>query len=461
MISRALEPQEVEAAWRDAVARVLQGADPDMLTWHGVDGLPVRPFYPAADAPDPGPRRAPGPWRIVQRIDAPDRAAANAQALSDAEGGADALALVVAGAPGGRGFGVPIATADDLDEVLRGVAPDRVALRFEPGEDPLAPARLVAGGPGGRWAVTADLGVDGPGTFAALGALPAPWSELAPATARCWHALAAAGFEGRLVRADGRVWHEAGASEAQELAGVLAAGVLHLRAFEQEGIAPHAARRALSFTLAADADWALTLVKFRALRRLWAAVEAAAGLMPRPIALHAETAWRMMSARAPHTNIVRTTVAACAGVLGGADSLSVLPFTAALGLPDALARRIARNIQHVLAEEAHLWRIADPAAGAGLFEALTGDLCRRAWSLFQDIEREGGLVDSLKAGAFPDRIAAARAERQARLRDGRAILVGVTAFQSGEDPFILGTPPPAGRPPAASRRDAEPFEGAP
>ena len=247
---------------------------------------------------------------------------------------------------------------------------------------------------------------------------------------------------------------------------MIAAGVLHLRAFEREGIAPDAARDALSFALALDADWVMGVAKARALRRLWARIEQACGLEPRPIALHAETAWRMMTALSPHTNIVRGTVAAFAGAVGGADSLGVLPFTAAVGDPDAFARRVARNTHHVLADEVNLGRIADPVAGAGLFEALTGDLCRRAWAAFQAIEREGGLVASLRAGAFPARVAAARAERLARLADGRACLVGVTAYRSDDEQSAASCPPPE-RPdpnpgaPMPSRRDAQAFEGCP
>ncbi|MBQ0818795.1 methylmalonyl-CoA mutase, partial [Microvirga sp. HBU67558] len=132
-----------------------------------------------------------------------------------------------------------------------------------------------------------------------------------------------------------------------------------------------AARRALSFLLVADADEFLTVAKLRALRRLWARVEQACGLEPKPIRLHAETAWRMTTRRDPWVNILRTTIAAFSAGIGGADAITVLPFTAALGLPDAFARRIARNTQLILLDESNLARVADPAAGAGGFETLT------------------------------------------------------------------------------------------
>ena len=189
-----------------------------------------------------------------------------------------------------------------------------------------------------------------------------------------------------------------------------------------------AARDALSFLLVADADEFLSVAKFRALRRLWARVEEACGLAPKPIRLHAETAWRMTTRRDPWVNLLRTTVAAFSAGIGGADAVTVLPFTTALGLPDAFARRLARNTQLILLEEANLWRVADPAAGAGGFEALTDALCEKAWALFQEIEREGGIVESLARGSLQARIAAVRAAREKAVATRKEPITGTSEF---------------------------------
>ena len=111
----------------------------------------------------------------------------------------------------------------------------------------------------------------------------------------------------------------------------------------------------------------------------------------------------MMTKRDPHGNIVRGTIAALGAAVGGADAVTVLPFSAALGLPDAFARRIARNTQTILIEEANIHRVADPAAGSGAIEALTDALCEVAWSLFQEIEREGGAARALETGSIQQR----------------------------------------------------------
>ena len=103
----------------------------------------------------------------------------------------------------------------------------------------------------------------------------------------------------------------------------------------------------------------------------------------------------MMSARDPYVNVMRSALAAFSAGLGGADSISILPFTQAIGLPDSLARRLARNTQSIQLRESHLGFVADPAAGAGAFEALTEGLCEAAWALFQEIEAGGGLQSAL------------------------------------------------------------------
>src|SRR5262249_20191265 len=182
---------------------------------------------------------------------------------------------------------------------------------------------------------------------------------------------ASQGYKGPFAAADGRVIHNAGGSEAQELAWVLATALAYVRALEASGVALADARRMIYFRLAADADQFLTAAKFRALRKLWARVEEACGLIRAPAFIAAETAWRMMTRRDPFVNMLRATVAVVAAGLGGADSIAVVPHTAAIGLPDRFARRIACNTQLILLEESNLARVTDPAAGAGGPESLT------------------------------------------------------------------------------------------
>src|SRR5439155_12564558 len=267
---------------------------------------------------------------------------------------------------------------------------------------------------------------------------------------------------------DGRPVHPAGGSDVQELAFALASALSYLRALEAAGVRLEAARNMLFFRLAADADQLLTMAKFRAVRRLWARIEAACGLDPAPSFVSAETAWRMMTRRDPWVNLLRTTVAAFSAGLGGADAMSVLPFTAALGLPDGFARRLARNTQLVLIEEANLAKVADPAAGSGSIEDLTQKLCRRAWGLFQEIEAEGGLAVAIERGSIQQRIARVRAEREKAVALREDVLTGTSEFPDiAEVPVAVldvapvPVSPPAGAPafePLPRIRLSEPYE---
>jgi methylmalonyl-CoA mutase len=288
----------------------------------------------------------------------------------------------------------------------RGIAPDRTDIRF--GFDPL-------------------------GAMAAGGGGPLAWTSLAPIFHAAVDEVAGRGFKGPFAVADGRVVHNAGGTEAQELAFVLAVAVTYLRSLEVAGVKLEHARRMIFFRLTADADQFLTIAKFRALRKLWARVEEASSLSPSHAFVSAETAWRMMTKRDPYVNMLRTTMAVFSAGLGGADAIGVLPFTSALGLPDRFARRVARNTQLILLEESNLAKVADPAAGSGGIEDLTAKLCAAAWSQFQEIERAGGAPAALEQGLIQKRVASARAAREKAIADGREPITGTTVFANAEE----------------------------
>ncbi|UHC15012.1 methylmalonyl-CoA mutase subunit beta [Methylobacterium currus] len=454
-------PAATEAQWRALVDGVLKGADFEKrLVRRTPDGITVRPLYPPADAAAQPGRATPGRWRVSQRVDHPDPAEANALALTDLEGGADALTLVMAGSPAARGFG--LSGPQDLEAALADVMLPLIGLRLDAGAAAPEAAKALLALAKARGddlaALDIDLGLDPVAVQAATGAAPS-W----PGLADLLREFEAQGFAGRAFLADARPFHEAGAGEALELACVLSGALATLRALEADGHPLERARSALAFLLVADADEFLTVAKTRALRRLWARVEEASGLDPAPIRLHAETAWRSTTTRDPWVNMLRATTAVFSAGLGGADAITVLPFTAAIGLPDAFARRCARNTQHVLLDEANLWRVADPAAGAGGFEALTDALCAEAWSLFQAIEREGGIAGSLRSGALAGRLATLRRSRDADLATRRQPITGTSEFPDlHEAPVAVLSPAPAAEPAPEgalpSRRLAEPYE---
>jgi methylmalonyl-CoA mutase len=419
--------------WRKLVDGVLKGAPFEKLVGKTYDNLRIEPIYPRAKnaAPVAG-RAAAAPWRIMQRIDHPDAAAANAQALQDLENGANGLTLAFSGANGAHGFGLE-PTAEALDKVLNGIFIDAgISIELQVGPQSRMAAIHLAEYAKRKGidpaACDVRFGLDPIGACAVWGSSPYSWPEIVPTVTGGIKGLAGMGFRGPFAPADGRVIHDAGGSEAQELAFVLAVGVEYMRALESAGVALEDARGMIYARLSADADQFLTMVKFRALRLLWARVEQGCGLTPKPLFIAADTAWRMLTRRDPYVNMLRATMATFSAGLAGADSICVLPHTLALGLPDAFARRAARNTQLVLLEESNLARVADPAAGSGGIEALTQELCEAAWALFQEIEKAGGVFAALEQDLIQQKVAATRATREANIARRKEVLTGASEF---------------------------------
>ena len=304
-------PPTSEADWRKLVDAALKGATFEKrLVSQTYDGLRIDPLYPRAAAATPVAGRAPGAaWTVMQRVDHPDPKAANAQALQDLENGATGLTLVMAGSINANGYGLD-ASPVTLARVFEGIELDAgITIDFN-----LSPptrnvvqtfAALVKNRKISPASVELRASINPVGGFAASGTSPMPWAKLSRGFAGVVSELASQGFRGGFAAADGRIVHNAGGSEAQELAFALASAVEYLRALEAGGITPDAARGMIYFRLSADADEFLTIAKFRALRKLWARVEQACGLTPKPAYVAAETAWRMMTQRDPYVNMLR------------------------------------------------------------------------------------------------------------------------------------------------------------
>ena len=427
-------PPATREAWLKLVDGVLKGAPFEKrLVSRTYDDLTIQPLYARAADAQPVAARAPGaPWAVMQRVDHPDPAAANEQALHDLENGATGLTIVCKGSINANGYGLD-SSLGTLERVLDGIYLDAgVTIDFNLSVETRDAAKNVAALVKKRGIApeTVDMraALNPLGHMAATGSTVGPWKDLAPYFAGLVKELAGDGFRGPFAVADGRVIHNAGGSEAQELAFALGSAVTYLRALEAAGVSLDAAARMIYFRLAADADQFLTIAKFRAIRKLWARVEQACGLAPAPAYVSAETAWRMMTRRDPYVNILRSTVAVFAAGVGGADAITVLPFTAAIGLPDGFARRVARNTQLVLLEESNLAKVSDPTAGSGAIEDLTQQLCAAAWELFQEIEKAGGAPAALEKGLIQEKVAATRAEREKNVARRKDALTGTSEF---------------------------------
>ncbi|MGW4197588.1 methylmalonyl-CoA mutase family protein [Streptomyces sp. NPDC005004] len=424
----------VEGVLRKSGKEVSGGAAEDALSTTLEDGLRTRPLYTARDAaPDPGlPGFAPftrggrpegntaGGWDVRQR----HATLGDGTVLADLENGATSLWLVL-----GEG-GIPVA---DLGRALDGVYLDLAPVVLDAGADTEAAAsallRLYEERGVAPEAVRGSLGADPLGHEARTGtALDfAPVAALAKRVAEAYPGL-------RTLTVDALPYHEAGGSAAQELGASLATAVTCLRELTEAGLSVEQAAAQMEFRYAATADQFLTVAKLRAARRLWARVAEVCGA-PGAQTQHVVTSPVMMSRRDPWVNMLRTTVATLAAGVGGADSVTVLPFDHALGLPDAFARRIARNTSTILLEESHLARVIDPAGGSWYVERLTDELAKAAWEFFRSIEQDGGQAAVLRSGRLREDLAKTWRERSAKLAKRREPITGVSEF-----PFLAEKP---------------------
>ncbi len=431
-----------ETIWRKRAEAVLKGADfGSVLTSKTADGLRIEPLYPKVKGNQPliG-REAGSPWSIMSRIDDQNQLRANTQALTDLENGSTGLALVFENAIGSYGFGLPT-NAETVVDVLKGIYLDAgidIALDCGPrGRDAaraFSAACTTLGFPANT--VRVRFGLNPIGLGARDGIFPADGRKISQNIAAGVSDLIDQSFAGPFVAADGRVIHNAGGSEAQELGFVLANALFYLRALELGGLSLEEARGMIEFRLSSDADQFLSIAKHRALRRLWSSIEVQCGLQQKPIFLTSETAYRMMALRDPYVNILRSGMGCFGAVIGGADAITVLPFTTPMGLADPFARRLSRNTNLILLEESHLAKVIDPVAGAGGYETLTNGLVTEGWNEFQRIEAEGGIVSSLTLGTLQARVAAKRTSREELFVQQKSVMVGVNSFLNDDEKSI-------------------------
>ncbi|WP_032391430.1 methylmalonyl-CoA mutase small subunit [Rhodococcoides fascians] len=465
--------RSAHAAWQQAVAGVLAKsrrvdvadlpADPEhLLDSTTYDGITVSPLYTAFDERPEGPLPGQFPylrgrdphrdvnagWKVCTRHGSDVRdgvPALNGQILDSLANGTSALWLTV----GSRGL-----DPSDLSEALHGVLLELAPLTIDARRDVRAAATalfdvLDAAEIDDRAAVDVRLGVDTL-TAAVAGTESIEMAEALDLARACIDRAESM----RAITVDGTVFHNLGASDAQELGASIAAGLEYVRSMTENGVAVSDALRQIEFRFAATNDQFQTIAKFRAARILWARIAQVCGAPDAGDApQHAVTSEAMMSQRDPWVNMLRTTLASFGAGVGGADSVTVLPFDAALnggaaGVSKTFAARIARNTQLLLLEEAHLGRVLDPGSGSWYIEELTAAVAATAWDFFQTIEASGGFAAATADGSLVADIEKTRAERESDIAHRITPLTGVNEFPNlAEAPLTPEQTQPAGSAP--------------
>ena len=398
--------------WQEVIAKDLKGADySKRLIWQTEEGLAVKPYYRAEDLAglqylDAVPGGFPnvrgsyctGDWRIREEIDAVNPELANQAAQSAVAAGAEEIAF----------SNVAVKNASDLGLLL--VNLHQVPVYFENAGEPLL--RLL---------------------FERLRERPSPVSTgFDPLTNFDFAAetlnSAPAAFVPFTIHAER--FEESGATAVEEAGFALAAGIDFLAGMQARKIEVNRAAVSMEFTFAIGANFFFQIAKLRAFRMIWArAVESFGG---RPdsgrACIHARTSRWSETVYDPHVNILRGTTEAMSAVLGGADSVSVAPFDECYKRPDAASRRLARNTQILLKEEALLSKVADPGAGSYCIEAITDFIAREGWKSMQAIEAAGGYRKAQADGVIAGALAKSMAAKEKAVASRRRVFTGTNQY---------------------------------
>ena len=405
-------PPVAMETWEKAISEDLKGADyTEKLVWRSAEGIDVKPYYRAEDlagldfldaAPGDFPylrgTHAAGGWRIREQIDAVDPEEANGAARSAVAAGAEEIAFSQ----------VVVSNASDLSILVANLG--EIPLRFShasPAMIRLVLERMIRRQGGVTRSAALDWNADP--------AFSAEVISQAPAT-----------FIPFTIRAQD--YANGGATAVEEVALALASGVDFLAEMQKRGVPVGRAADSVAFSFAMGPEYFMQIAKLRAFRMVWSqAVTSFGGVREHAKArIYALTSRWNRTVYDPHVNMLRATTEAMAAVLGGADSVYVVPFDECYNVGDETSRRLARNTQIILKREAHLDRVADAGGGSYYLEALTHSIAQRAWKQLREIEAAGGF-----------RKAAAQIERTLELRKSaqeksvvtrRRVLTGTNRF---------------------------------
>ncbi len=421
--------------WEASATKALRGASLESLVNTTLDGIEIAPLYTRAavahlrgdEMPGSGSFRRGGTanatatgWEMRQTHHC-GTDGVNSAILDDLEKGITAITLK------------DVTDVDLLDVVLDGVHLDMVPIHLAPGSRGPALRALMA-----LWErrghdpaeMSGCFGVDPVATLARRGWLTHSLDD-GLATSTTFAIRASDTMSGIAVYdIDGTAFSDAGASDAQEIAAVLSGGVRYLRAMVEEGLAVETAARQLQFSISVGPDQFAGIAKLRAARQCWARIVESSGGIPtaRGMYIHAITAYGMITRHDPWVNMLRTTTAAFAAAVGGADAITVTPFDSGIGHPSELGHRIARNTQSILCEESLIGAVVDPAGGSWYVEDLTSKLADKAWTHFQAVEARGGIGAALLEGSAQSAVAGAVAERHRRVATRADGLVGTSEY---------------------------------
>ncbi len=229
---------------------------------------------------------------------------------------------------------------------------------------------------------------------------------------------------------------EAGADSVLQTAFTLADGLEYVKAALDAGMDIDAFAPRLSFFFGIGMNFFMDIAMLRAARFLWA--ELMSRFNPRNpkskmLRTHVQTSGWSLTQQDPYNNIIRTTLECMSAVLGGTQSLHTNSFDEAVGLPTEFSARISRNTQIIVQEETQVCNVVDPLGGSYYIESLTQSIIDEVRKVIAEIEEMGGMAKAIESGMPKMRIEEVAARRQARIDQGKDVIVGVNKYQVADE----------------------------
>ena len=462
--------------WVAAAVKSLKGKPFEKLISKTYEGIEIQPIYTQADTADldhihtlPGQypfvrgteslQYVVEPWLVAQETQAASPMELNQILRHDLARGQTAVNLLldhatrsgldpdrIAEGLVGVG-GVSVATAVDLETLFEGIDLADTPLFVRSGTAALPFAALLAAylqkidlEPA---VLRGSLEADPIGELARRGSLPITLDTAITEIADLMRWCADNAPDLAVVTVHGYPYAHGGGSAVEELAYVLATAVAYIRALQDQELDINKVAARMQFAFALGSDFFMEIAKLRAARLLWAKIMAAFGgdLDAQKMMIHGRsTRWNKTQTDV-YVNMLRTTTEAFAGALGGANSMHAAPVGEGFNIPTEFSRRIARNAQIILQEEAGLTNLVDPAGGAYYIEYLTDQVAQKAWVLFQEIEEQGGMLAALENGFVQEAVAATAVARQKNLAKRKDVLVGTNMYANlGEESLTQNSP---------------------
>jgi methylmalonyl-CoA mutase len=443
-------PPVTTEQWMEKITADLKGADFEKrLVWRTNEGFNVKPFYRQEDIEKLSTTNAEAgkfpflrgvkndnTWFVRQDISVKDAATANAKALDILGKGVNSIGFIV---PSG------MVNKETVDTLLKGICLECVEVNFSTcrrTSTQLAEifVAYVAANNIDPMKVQGSINFD---PFKGMLKKGKDAPEFAQLCAQAIEVVKGLPFF-RILAVNANLLSNAGSYITQELGFALAQGNEYLRQLTENGMPSVLAAKNIKFNFGVSSNYFMEIAKFRAARLLWAKIVAAYNPVctrdcenngpnkecrcASKLVAHAITSEWNMTVYDAHVNLLRTQTEAMSAVLGGVNSLTVLPFDVAYKASDDFSERIARNQQLLLKEESYFDKILDPSAGSYYIENLTVSIAEQAWKLFLEIEEKGGFYTAVKEGFIQSEIAKAATARAAAVASRKEILLGSNQF---------------------------------